>query len=296
MLSNAMFISHQKRKLNVPKFKANGIELYYKTSNVKNESDPWIVFLNGVMSTTASWQPYVEGFESRGFNVLTYNYRNQALSGEPKAMDLEEHVEDLRLLINHLKVTKCHLVGVSFGGIIAMKFALKYQESLNSLSVISTTPHLTNALKKTIDTWIELINLDDISLFFEGMHPFIYHPDYLAKNPDLLEKTVKAMPNVNSNFFRGQRYLYESLLRLDSLDINLENTKIPTQIISGSDDIVTPLSMMEIIHDSIQGSEWFILPNTAHGVLIEREKQLKTLLIGFIAKQERERYERNRCY
>ncbi len=266
--------------------------LYYQTTKPINPKAPWIVLLNGVMSTTSSWQAYRDVFAGQGFNVLTHNYRNQPLSSPTQTITFEEHSADLYALLKHLDIKSYHLVGVSYGGIVALTHTLNHPSSVKTLNLIATTPMMTEHLAKIIDTWSALSHYDG-ETFYQGIQPFVYHPTYLNNDSKQHQENQKAFMKLDESYYQGQRVLYKNLLELNDFSSQLERLKQPTVLISGVDDIVTPMTLMQRIQDKIIGSELLLVPNTAHGILHEKTAEVVSVLLGFILKEERKNYERS---
>jgi len=69
-----------------------------------------------------------------GHRFLRVDFRDQGFSSPyPQEYDLSIHVDDLKELFDHLELQKVHLVGVSYGAMVALLFALKYPEYLATL-------------------------------------------------------------------------------------------------------------------------------------------------------------------
>ncbi len=257
--------------------------IYYQVTNYRDDA-PWIVFLNGIMSSTSSWLAYQRFFMTKGYNIVCHNYRNQFKSSHSEVITFDNHVDDLHQLLESLHIRDPHIIGVSYGGIIGLKYAIKYQKEITSLSVIATTHLITNSLKNTVKAWYDFACFEDPKLFLEGVFPFIYHPQFLEENPTLFEDALKSMKGLDKSFYKGQTVLYNNLLKLKDFSEQLNEIQRPTLVITASDDIVTPHELGLAIHKRIKSSELLSIPNAAHGVLIEKEAVAKTILLGFLEK------------
>lgn len=106
----------------------NGTELYYK---VEGQGEA-LVLLHGWSFDTRCWDDQMEDF-SKYFKVVRYDLRGFGSSALPKVNEPYSHTEDLVALLSHLDLDRIHLLGHSFGGRIAIDFALKYPERVSSL-------------------------------------------------------------------------------------------------------------------------------------------------------------------
>jgi 3-oxoadipate enol-lactonase len=112
-------------------------------------TDPWrhpetIMMLHGNAESGLSWYAWVPGL-ARHFRVVRPDMRGFGES-TPMPRDypwtLERLIEDFCLLMDHLGLQRCHLVGAKIGGTIARAFAARRPERLMTLTVVGTPPPL----------------------------------------------------------------------------------------------------------------------------------------------------------
>jgi esterase len=99
-----------------------------------------VVFLHGVMGSGANWRRITPTFR-KSYRVLTYDQRGHGWSFKPeKGYGPENYAEDLKLILDELKIEKIHLVGHSMGGRNALHFAHEYPDRLLSLVIEDIGP------------------------------------------------------------------------------------------------------------------------------------------------------------
>src|SRR3989339_1460207 len=108
------------------------MDLYFQS---KGEGVP-IIFVHGFSLDSRMWDPQVEIF-SKTNQVITYDIRGFGKS--PVPVGPYSHIEDLHNLVNHLKIQKFHLVGLSLGGEIAIDYALTYPDTILSLTLADSS-------------------------------------------------------------------------------------------------------------------------------------------------------------
>jgi pimeloyl-ACP methyl ester carboxylesterase len=111
-------------------FKHNGADIHY---TVKGEGEP-IVLIHGFGLDSRIWNKQVEEL-SKTNKVITYDLRGFGKSSLPSGR--YSHKEDLNELLKHLKIESAKIVGHSFGGEIAVEYALTYPERVKSLVLVS---------------------------------------------------------------------------------------------------------------------------------------------------------------
>ena len=114
----------------------NGVSLYYE----EHGSGFPLVWSHEFAGDYRSWRAQVQFF-SRRYRVITYNARGYPPSDVPEKLDdytQEQSVDDLRGLLEHLKIERAHIGGLSMGGNVALNFGLTYPEMARSLIVAGT--------------------------------------------------------------------------------------------------------------------------------------------------------------
>lgn len=110
----------------------NGTKLYYEVAG-RGEA---LVFIHSIALDTRVWDAQWSVF-SKKFRAIRYDVRGYGQSG--RAHDPHDPTEDLKALLDYLKVEKAHLVGQGMGGNIALNFAAKYPDRVLKIISVDTT-------------------------------------------------------------------------------------------------------------------------------------------------------------
>ena len=103
----------------------------------KKDQDVPIVFVHGVGLTHEIWQPQLEFFNYH--STLAYDILGHGKSSlENKEISFDDFSDQLIGLMDHLNIKKIHLVGFSIGSLIARNFAIKHNERLQTLTLLSS--------------------------------------------------------------------------------------------------------------------------------------------------------------
>ncbi|MFD0381908.1 alpha/beta fold hydrolase [Streptomyces stramineus] len=106
-----------------------GADLYYESVG----SGPPLVFLNNFFIVAPAWRNFTSRL-AQDHTVVTYDLRNQGVSTPgPGEAHFDQHVEDLRDLLDHLALDAVHLVGTSASTLICRDFAIRHPERVRSL-------------------------------------------------------------------------------------------------------------------------------------------------------------------
>ncbi len=90
-----------------------------------------ILFVHGLSGSLSAWYPYEKIFEEK-YNLITFDLRGHGRSVRPRrrGYSMPEFVEDIRALLEYLKVEHCSIVSHSFGTLIAMEFTRAYPQTV----------------------------------------------------------------------------------------------------------------------------------------------------------------------
>ncbi len=265
----------------MPRVRVNGVEIFYELDGTGEET---VVLLNGIMMSTASWSDSVNFYTRNGYRLLRVDFRDQGQSEKSnEPYEIDQHVEDLRELFIHLGLSPVHMVGTSYGGQVALLFALKYGHMLKTLILANTSARLTNHLKAIGEAWDEAAKLNSGLKFFRLAMPFIYSSPFYESNYEWLKDREKNLGEaLTAEWFAAYLRLSSSHGSFDILE-RLSTIKVPTLLISAEKDIVTPLEEMIKIHRAIKGSVHITIPEAGHASFYEKKEAFHTAVLGFLA-------------
>ena len=255
----------------------NGIETYYEIHG--KEGAPWLVFSHSLACSVRMWDGQIAAFKDR-YRILAYDTRGHGQSAAPKgAYTLEQMADDLHALLQSLKISQCHYVGLSMGGMIGQTFALKYPGVFRSIILCDTTSRYPAA---AAPMWQERIRIAES----QGMKPLVQptlerwfteafrqgKPDEVAKVAAQIEKT--PVP--------GYAGCCNAIPKID-VTARLKEIKCPALVICGENDPGTPPAMAREIHENLPGSKLVLIPQAAHLSNVEQPEAFNRALADFLS-------------
>lgn len=259
----------------------NGGKIYYETHG---QQGPWVVFLNGIMMSTASWAG-IKDYVAQDYRLLLVDFRDQGKSSKIKDMDYtwKLHVNDLLELLDHLNIEKINMLGVSYGGQVALEFTREHQDRLSSLLLVNVIAKVNKFLQAISDSWELAAKLNSGSDFFTVAIPPIYsdvfyeeHYEWLQKRQDIFEDML------TKEWFEGFTRLSKSAKNFDCSDL-IDKIKVPTLVLSAEKDILTPPDQMNEMASKINNSVYLQIPNAGHAAFLEKQKAFLTAVKGFLS-------------
>lgn len=245
---------------------------------VIGEGEP-VVLLNGIMMTTASWV-----FQTRAlsphFRCVLHDFRGQLRSPDPAGpYTMEQHVEDLRALLDELEIERAHIAGTSYGGEVGMMFALEHPERVRTLTAIACVSHIEPPLRDAVVRWRDAARTDPGSLF-EITAPYNFSPGVLT--PSFIEQGGDRLRSYGSQFLANLADLCDAFLRLDITD-RLDGIRCPSLVLCGENDILKPPHYSETIASRIPGARLQVIPGAPHAMVLENHDAVNEALLRFLA-------------
>ncbi|MDF2472868.1 MAG: alpha/beta hydrolase [Anaerocolumna sp.] len=262
-----------------------GKKVYYE---IYGQGKP-LVLLNGIMMSTLSWQIFKDAFSANN-QLILLDLLDQGKSDKMEniAYTQSEQVEVVKALLDELKLSKVSITGISYGGEVALEFAVKYQEYIDKLVLSNTTAKTSSWLRDIGIGWNR--SAADAMDYYCTTIPVIYSPEFYESRSEWMQVRKTFL---TENVF-NQKPFMDSMVRLTESAENhdvvgqLQNIKVPTLIISSENDYITPMAEQRILHQHITSSELVVLPNTGHASMYERPVLFATLVLGFINLEQRE--------
>lgn len=239
-----------------------------------------IVFLHGFPFDKTMWQEQLDYLKTT-HRVIACDIR-----GFGKSKDEESHLgmdlfaNDLILFIDKLGLEKVIICGLSMGGFVALNAMKRFPSRFEALILCDTQciadSHDVKAKRyKTIDDIKEY----GVSNFNEGFLKKVFHEDSIANKPELVEQLRKVV------FSNSQHIICQGLVALakrsETCSI-INKITIPTLIICGREDAVTPLDESKFMNKNIQGSVLHVINNAGHVSNLEEPAKFNKLLRDFL--------------
>lgn len=266
--------SFEKVKESLPDPSITEIENGYRIENlVVDGSEPYIVFIHGGLGNL--WNPYRQ-LESLDHGMLTYSIPGYGDSSYRKNQSLKDQVDSLRKLLDKLGIERFVLHGHSYGSVIALEYAKKYNPSGIVISG-GGSHHLTPVWEKPLVRTVTRLHLYKLPVrrkVMEKLSPLLFHKD-------TSEEAVEQF--VNSNPIPCNRSEWLTLNNFWGYDgENLDRIDAPTRVLhGGSDQLVSPEAGRKT-SEEIPQAEFVDISETGHLPMIEKPEKYNSILERFL--------------
>ncbi len=256
----------------MPLARINGVELYYEVHG----EGPALVLAHGAGGNHLSWWQQVPAL-SRFFRCITFDHRCFGYSRDlPGGPGPKAFVDDLRALLDHLEIDRAALVAQSMGGWTSLGFANTYPDRTAALVLCDTTAGMDDAEVR------EQGNLSEATR--GGMAQILTQvcaPDFPRRDPAryFLYQQISAL-NIHVPVD-----LLPALLAIRYRVDNIIAKRIPTTLIVGGEDTLTPPRVMETMARRLGNAPLIRVADAGHSVYFEKPDEFNRAVLDFLQRR-----------
>ena len=241
-----------------------------------------LVLIHGFPFSHEMWRPQIDAL-SQAFWIIDYDLRGHGRSDAGDGQyPFEFFVEDLISLLDHLKVRKAALCGLSMGGYIALRAVERNPERVLALILADTQAEAdSNAAKLRRAASVRAIKTNGVKPFAEDFLKTILTPQSLTAKSESIGALRKI---IESNSPLGMCGALIALATRTDTVSSLSAIQVPTLILVGEQDTRTPVSASQEMHDKIVGSEIRIIKHAAHLSNIENAEEFNRYVREFLSR------------
>lgn len=268
----------------------NGVKLSYR---IYGTGFP-VILIHGYGAKKEIWKPQIIDL-CKKFKVIAFDLRGTGESDRPNMhYTMKMLAEDVKGLTDFLQIEKAHIIGRSFGGMIAQNFTLLFPHKVEKLVLIATN------YGRTDTEWVEIPKngrLEEVETLkhdplkaFKQKSKWVFHLNFrkeMEANPtkkfydifsmeDLIrESTInpsRPQDIINQAEAMKTHYTLEKLSEINS----------KTLLIAASHDRQTPVSVMIEMNNRIPNSELKIINKAGHFMTLSRASEVNNIILDFL--------------
>ena len=267
----------------------DGVQLYYESVG---EGTP-IVFVHEYAGDHRSWEPQMRHF-ARNFRCIAYSARGYTPSDVPdnvEAYSQHRVSEDIRCVLDGLKIDRAHVVGLSMGAFAALHFGMRYATDPANSRALSLTlagcgtgahPSVHEAFKKDsaeLADRIQALGMAEVAKSYSQADTRLA---FKRKDPRGYEEFVRQFAehstpgsSLTARGYQGRRP------SLYTLTEQIAKVAVPTLILTGDEDepCLEPSLMLK---RTIPGSALGVFPGSGHGINLEEPALFNQMLSDFL--------------
>jgi len=238
---------------------------------------PLLILANGALTNMHSWDPDLLKKLSETFQVLIFDYPGIGYSTyKQMPFSAETLVDCLYNLINKLELKPVAIVGYSFGGLIAQKFAVKYANKIKALVLIGTTcggseatwcnaqtlQKIERAMNKEIPGEERINQMLSIMFTKEALPRFV-----MRMKKILTSAAIEGLLSVEMQ--QKQQQVIERWRADNQLAKKIAKLKLPILIVAGEQDEMVPFANAKLLQQKLSQAKLVSYDNAGHGVIYQ---------------------------
>jgi len=268
----------------------NGVKLSYR---VYGTGFP-VILIHGYGAKKEIWNPQIVELRKK-YKVITFDIRGTGESDRPNMhYTMKMLAEDVNGLTDSLQIEKAHIVGRSFGGMIAQNFTLLFPQKVEKLVLIATN------YGRTDTEWVEIPKngrLEEIETLkhdplkaFKQKSKWFFHIKFrkeMEANPTKKFYDIFSMEDLIRESTINSSRPQDILNQAEAMKTHYTLEKLgeinnKTLLIAASHDRLTPVSVMIEMNNKIPNSELKIINEVGHFMTLSRASEVNKMILNFL--------------
>ena len=252
------------------------IKIFYK---ILGDGFP-ILMIHGISDISDNWDQTLTRGLSEKYKLVLFDLpgsgRSELSNKEPS---IKLFADETSILMDVLGVSKAHVVGMSFGGMMAQELVLNYPEKVEKLVLCSTHCGKSRRFLSSMKTDAKLksnrIQLSPEELVRNSAN-FLFTEEFIKNNPDYVEDHIQR----RLLFPPSKKGLVEQTRAATNFDSceRLSMINVPTLILHGKKDVMIPSENATVLAEAIPNAKLVLFQNSGHYLAEDADKVLETIM------------------
>jgi pimeloyl-ACP methyl ester carboxylesterase len=241
-----------------------------------------VVLLHAFPLNSGQWEQQVDALSGR-FRLIVPDLKGFGGSDAPEdasSYSMDDYADSVAGLLDELGVQRVTLVGLSMGGYIAFAFLRRHRDRVEALVLADTRAEADPPEgKEKRSKQQEMVRGEGTSGLIDALTGALISEATLNSKPDVVDRLRKLMDNPPAGFVGG---LEAMKTRPDSSG-ELSAIDVPTLVVVGEKDGVTPPDAARTIHNGVGNSEMIVIPGVGHLSNLEAPEDFTAALEKFLS-------------
>ncbi|MHB8507202.1 MAG: alpha/beta fold hydrolase [Candidatus Dormibacteria bacterium] len=257
----------------------NGVDLYYERAG----SGPPLLLVHGLMYSAESWRHQFDDF-ARDHDVVAVDLRGQhrsQVTEDQAGYDLWNQAEDIHGVVQELELAPCDYVGLSMGGMIGMRLALRHPEDVARLVLVDTSHELESEVGKPMAlAFYGMLDAGRLEDLIPATPPIWYGPGFLEAHPGVVAAWEERWRLCDAH---GLALAGRGVAERDDISAQVGQVKVPVMVIHGDEDAPIDVEVGRRLAAAIGGSRLEIIPGAGHMSCVDHPEEVTRLLRDFLS-------------
>ena len=243
---------------------------------------PAVVLLHAFPLNSKQWEGQVESLADR-YRFICPDFQGFGDSTAPEdesTYSMNGYADDVAAILDDLGLDKVTLTGLSMGGYAAFAFLRRHRDRVSALVLADTKAEADPPeAKEKRSSQQELVRSEGTAGLIEGLSGALLGEPTRAKKPDVVEATKDLMASNPPAGFIGA---LEAMKNRPDSSGELAQIDVPTLVIVGENDGVTPVAASEALKEGIGISRLVVIPESGHLSNLEAPEAFNGALAEFL--------------
>jgi 3-oxoadipate enol-lactonase len=259
---------------------SDGVRLHYQVAGLRNR--PPVLLVQGLGADKNGWMLQRLALAPH-YRVIAHDNRGAGRSDKPFGhYSLEQMADDAVAVLDDAGIDAAHVVGASMGGAISQMIAIKHPERVRSLALICTACRNHEWRRDLLAGWAS-------TAAERGLGAMTHDAARWMIGPRSFRRVLPAIGWLGPLALRRPSHGFVSQVRAilsadDDEAVQLENIDVPTLVLVGNQDVLTPRGDSEEIAERIPTAELVVVSGAAHGLMIEHASTVNRILLDFLGR------------
>jgi pimeloyl-ACP methyl ester carboxylesterase len=263
----------------MPTITTGGVELYYTD---RGHGDQTVVFSHSYLVDQRQFEDQIAALEQR-YRVIAYDHRDHGRSSRVKTpYALEDLVDDAVAVIEQTGAGPCHFVGLSTGGFVGLRLALRHRSLLRSLVLMDTSAEaepLVNRIRYQM-MFLVLRLLGPRPVLGSAMRAMFGGTP--RRDPTRANELAVWRERIAANDPAALVRFGNAIFRRDDVLARLRGVDLPVLVMVGEEDTSTPPPLARNIATAIPGARLEVVPASGHLSTVESPERINAVLVPFL--------------
>ena len=239
-----------------------------------------VVLIHGYPFNRSLWTEQTEALTSR-FRVVTPDLRG---FGESDASEgpatMNRMAQDVAKLMDHLGIDQAVIAGLSMGGYVALAFVKQFPSRVKALVLADTRATAdTDEGRQTRFQQAEKAMAEGLAGIADAMLPKLLTPETVSKRPEVVKRVRDMMLKTKP---QGAASALLGMAEREDLSEFISTIRVPTMIVVGREDAITPVADSEKMHSEITTSHLVVIESAGHVSNLEQTEHFNFALLKFL--------------
>jgi 3-oxoadipate enol-lactonase len=258
---------------------SDGTRIHYEVAG--NRRGEPLLLVQGLGADLRGWafQRFALG---RRYRLYLVDNRGAGGSDKPEGpYDLEVMADDARAVLDAEGVADAHVMGASMGGVLAQLLAVRSPERVRSLVLACTACSHQPWRRELLAGWATLATERGMGALSGKALRWLIGPRHRRRFGLPLSVLAPFVLNAPAAAFASQ--VAAILGQPDDVADALRTIAVPTLVVVGTQDVLTPMADAEELVEHIPGAELVVISGASHGLMLDRAGEFNAAVLEFLS-------------